>query len=735
MLLGETIRKCIAAREPVDELAQALLNSSRDKVRIRQEGDLWDYKQHIDLANAKSRANIAKDVLAFHNAQGGCIIIGVDNQFRICGVEEAHRFDEVRLRQAIGPYVGRSVEFFVAQVLAEHERQLIVIFIPRRRSAPVAAQCNGPDDRPGQPCFRERDYFIRDHDQSRLVQNAYDYCLLFNGFSPQDASAYACEVDRQNVRLLRPHCTRFVGRSQTLAKLARTMERANPHVMLIGHGGIGKSEVAIAYAKACYQTGGFDFIVSMSAKHVIWADGGDVSARADFSGLPELTQILKEVLLPDMDPLVPQQLREEALLKHIHARKGLIVLDNLESVRDPKLFEFLTRIEHNTKVLATSRVDSSLGALPVEVEAMTSSESRELMEWEFDKVGVDYSPKQLDNALSVGGGQPLAIKTIAQLSAIESSVEAALVSFADHERSFVAFCLEGMFDRLSSVASQVALLHAYLGGDSWTVENLSLALGVSDEAIRDALFDLQEKGLLLPGSLLPGRTPILTPPCISLVQSRWNSESRLKQRVEVALGRALGEYASTGLFTALSREVRASALLATGRKAGMEGRFADAIRYLRCALSTCQNNLHVQFELGRYQLLAEQRESGFFNLWYAYERMTPPRVPEYSTFVAEAFLGRTEVHEQSRGIRALAQLMIDHPHLLSSAQAEMIVRRSLEIRDLDLLAWGLGLVRVGSLQPDIRKKLADEIESLVALEMPEEIRHSLLGALIKLRTR
>jgi hypothetical protein len=712
MLLGDAIRKSLAAGEPIPEFESTLLRPDRSAIRTRQEGDLWDFKERLDLNDAHTRAKVAKQILAFHNAQGGCLVVGVDNDYRAMGLPPNLRFDRVRLKQAVEAYVGSSIEYFVAEFHLSNQRPLIVIFIPRRANSPVPAQENGPQDRAGTPAFRRGDFFVRVHDESRLVQDPNDFCRLFNGFSPRDSLAYSYDVDQPMYRLLRPHCTKFFGREALLHKLSEEASRDNPLLSLDGTGGVGKSEFAIEYCKREYRRKNHDFIVSMSAKHSIWGDH-QTSRKPGFTGFHEFLNGLREVLLPATNPNTPSNELADELLVIILSGRGLILVDNAESISDPLIFEFLTQIRNPTKVLVTSRIDRKLGAIPFTVPKMDDADAADLLAWELDRCGVDASEKEKTDALAVALGIPLAIKWVAQLAARHKGVSGALTAFSKESRSFRAFCLNTMFDALDTLPSQMALSYAYLGEENWTIPILAIAHESTEDRIRDAMFELQDRGLLLPGSLLPGARAVLAPEFIPYMKELWTKETALKQRIEVALGEAIGNYTGQGVFLTLEPRIRANVLLASGRDKTEKGDYSTAIKYLKAAIPEDPDNPEVLFELGRAQWRSGgQADAGRHNMWEAYKKINGPKPDRYAIWLSEAFLALSEPTQQSIGLRALADAFVEFPLNVSTAHAKQFASTLLELRQYETLEYVLRKTHFDELQSDVKKTLKDAFAAL-----------------------
>jgi hypothetical protein len=81
-----TLISCIAQSlrlgQMVPDLAMALLEPPRNKVRNRTENRHWDYKRELLFNDPFQRAEFARDVAAFHNTDGGLIASSIPSFFQ-----------------------------------------------------------------------------------------------------------------------------------------------------------------------------------------------------------------------------------------------------------------------------------------------------------------------------------------------------------------------------------------------------------------------------------------------------------------------------------------------------------------------------------------------------------------------------------------------------------------------------------------------------------------------------
>ena len=141
--LGSSILKSLHMGHMDPELPNALLSRERNRARNRTENKYWDYKRELSLEEPYQTAEFAKDVLAFHNADGGLIAVGVSDDYAANGIAQARILDTKQVCDKIRKYVG-SIDVFQESIELSNGRLLWCIFVPPNRNAPLCMQSDGP---------------------------------------------------------------------------------------------------------------------------------------------------------------------------------------------------------------------------------------------------------------------------------------------------------------------------------------------------------------------------------------------------------------------------------------------------------------------------------------------------------------------------------------------------------------------------------------------------------------
>lgn len=606
--LSGAIAESLRRREMLPDLALKLLEDDGRKVRFKNETEYWDYKECIDLSNPLEAAQLAKDILGFHNTKGGAVIIGVTDSYLAKGFPEAHILDTVRLNGKLRKYISSNVPLFQDQIELKHTgNPLWLIFVPQKQGAPIAVAANGPEKK-GVPVIKKGTYYVRVDDEVRPCIDPADYAILFSGQNVKNLHAYQYDIDEPFFRLLAPHCERFFGRKQLLSEVHRSLGLRHPVVCLDGVGGVGKSAVAIELIQHLYEAKEYDFIISLSAKNRIW-HGYSGARQAAFTGITELLQEIAVVLGINIYPS-PDELKA-SIVSFMSGLKGLLLIDNLEEIQDASVFRFLSEeVPAPVKVLVTTRVDRSLGAKTISIPAMQHDEATDLLCFELERNGVLGFLKEqeaLEQILKATGRVPLAIKWAASLARTDdslTSVSRRVRSFDTTKREFLDFCFSTMYDALSANARDTAMLCPYLG-DEWNNLTVSIALNKPVTEIDEAIKELEDKGLIL--ASMPGKheTYSVLPLTMDFLSSKWHESESLRKEVGKRIADSLVSGDGQDIF-GLSIDERATIIMEKACALERDGELDGALKLLRLGLQWVKHDCGNQ-RIGRRLSFAEGR--------------------------------------------------------------------------------------------------------------------------------
>jgi predicted transcriptional regulator len=639
--LSSCIVKSLKEREMTSDLPVALLNKNRTEVLKHDETEYWDYKVQLRLDNPFEVAKLAKRVLGFHNSKGGVLIIGVDDDYNAVGIPESNVLDTNVLQAKLRKYVGPNISLFQDSIKVPNNRVLWLVFIPKWQTAPAPVIDNGPQDENGRYAIRRGEYYIRLSDEVKLCVDPGDYIRLFSNVSMDHIQAYLYDIDEPYFRLLAPHCDLFVGRQKVISKVIDALNSRHPVVSLDGVGGVGKSAIAIELVRHFYDTHKYLFIVSLSAKSKVWHEYMGVR-KAGFSGLTEFLLEIAKVLQLEYKKLEDL---EDVVINGMKDLDGLLLIDNVEDIQDPGVLRFLAlKVPEPVKVLVTSRVDKGLGALTVSVTEMEEFEARELLLHELKRVGYDtfYGEESyVDEIIRVTGRLPLALKWAAGIATKSSSLKEAssrLRRQDNTKQEFLNFCFATMFDVLSPLARDVALLCPYLG-DEWNVTALSVALDRSESDINRAIDELKDRGIVQASSSTREGALSLLPLTVDFLSYKWHENEKLRNEVTHRLADAIASPEIEGVLLNWPREQRVRVLQQRAEALREGGDLKLAKRLVRLALNWSPFDPRLRFLEGRILYESGKRSDGLSYMHVAIAQASDGQdLAEQRLYLAHALL-------------------------------------------------------------------------------------------------
>lgn len=333
-----------------------------------------------------------------------------------------------------------------------------------------------------------------------------------NAVIPDDEDEAESLVDEEFVptpkchdNLPRPDCSAFFGRDNEREAILDHLNHQRAWITVIdGIGGVGKTALALncaEFIRNASLSGDANF------EHVIWASAkiekltptGISQIQPTFTDLTSLSRTILEVTgFSDYE-----HEDEVSLVKQILAiSKTLLVLDNLETVSDPAIYEFLQDIPEPSKVLATtrSRIESShrnlrLTALPRR-DALDMIRQLAL---ELDSAELSQAEDTgLDGLINRVGGIPLAIR----LAVGRIATGLPLASYLDKldtraaQNDLLEFCFSESWDNLETEARLALMATVIFLPDAPSEEELRRVTDIPEMRLNDAIATLIRRAFL-----------------------------------------------------------------------------------------------------------------------------------------------------------------------------------------------------------------------------------------------
>lgn len=208
-----------------------------------------------------------------------------------------------------------------------------------------------------------------------------------------------------------PPRSEFIGREKEKVRAREALASRWPLTCIDGIGGIGKTALALEVAHESLR----------ASKGEVPADG-----IPTFDGFIWTTAKDRELALNDvLDAIArtldypgiaqqPLEEKQESVCKLLQTRPYLLIVDNLETVTDDAVRDFMLRLPEPSKALITSREQKLRQAWAISLKGLEQEEALTLIRSEGRRLGLASVEKAEERVLlrlyQATGGAPLAIK-------------------------------------------------------------------------------------------------------------------------------------------------------------------------------------------------------------------------------------------------------------------------------------------------------------------------------------
>jgi tetratricopeptide (TPR) repeat protein len=461
-----------------DTLLSHFIDLDNGQVTQKFECEYWDYKREFyNLDDPRAVAELATDVLAFHNTRGGYVICGITNDFIPIGIHPqlALETDSSKVNDKLRSYIGSTFHCKYAvltpAVGGTHKAFAIILIPPRKGTAiPVGRNAPGPD-----PFFSKGQFFIRVNDKKKRAETDDEMAFLFSPARPEltvGAHQFEHRWAAPGYKLFLGDYRELLGKETRVPKVAETIDALVYDkwdiVLLSGVGGIGKTAVAIETTRLLYEDyrQAFGGIFSVSCKDqeltpYAWGHlQPDIICHDDF---------LREFLnYADWDGNIPPSVeaKEKLVRQIIIDKRVLLFLDNYETLesRDKLTAKFLKNLPPGARTLLTARHQpKDLPAMPIDIGPLTRQEAAifALTEAATQRVSTTLLERHLDDVLEMSSGLPLAIKWMISCCKDESHLKELILNHRHGKpelNNLCQFCFNFEYELLTPGARKVLVV-------------------------------------------------------------------------------------------------------------------------------------------------------------------------------------------------------------------------------------------------------------------------------------
>ncbi len=267
--------------------------------------------------------------------------------------------------------------------------------------------------------------------------------------------------------LPQPDYGQFIGREAELAQVMRQL-RSYPHsqhalVTIDGVGGVGKSALALEVAHRYLRDAGspsgerFDAIIWTSAKQTVLTAEGIVSRKQVLRTIDDIYTTIAVTLEREDIIKAPAEEQSELIRKALTQQRTLLIVDNLETVDDQAVLEFLRELPAPTKAIVTTRHRIDV-AYSIRLQGLPEVDALKLIEKECEKKGVALKTEEAQKLFYRTGSVPLAmVWSVAQMG-LGYGVENVLANLGQPNSDIARFCFDSAVARIKGTEAYLLLL-------------------------------------------------------------------------------------------------------------------------------------------------------------------------------------------------------------------------------------------------------------------------------------
>lgn len=286
--------------------------------------------------------------------------------------------------------------------------------------------------------------------------------------------------------------TGFVGREKELNELKKAIFGSYPVITVIGEGGLGKTSLAL---KACY-----DLLDSDNKRFdaIVWT-----TSKASKLTLTEIKHIEGAITssLGIIEHAVSFLGRQnvaaphEDLLQHLKNNKILLVIDNLETIIDNNIRDFVRDVPEGSKILFTTRIGLGAFDFPIKLLPLTKKDAtfyfrRTAKAWGVEDFAT-ANPQLVEELINKLQFNPLFIKWFIQGIRVGNRP----ASLTNNTDLLLRFCLQNVFAGLPISAQTIVKILACIAGPQ-TIAGLVYFSDIDSIGVQSALSILLTSNLI-----------------------------------------------------------------------------------------------------------------------------------------------------------------------------------------------------------------------------------------------
>ncbi|MFH0733313.1 MAG: tetratricopeptide repeat protein [bacterium] len=241
----------------------------------------------------------------------------------------------------------------------------------------------------------------------------------------------------------------FIGRKNDCEHISKLLLGTNRVVSIIGDGGVGKSSLILKVAYDIIDLDDkcpFDIILWSSAKTKMLSANGILEIK---DAIGSFSSFINDVVTQISTPQEELKNNINEILDFMDQYRVLLIIDNLETIHDDEIKNFIREAQQKAKIAITSRLGLGELEYPRILDGFTENESaqlvREISRVRNSKILKELTNKQLSEISKQLHYNPLALKWFINSVDVGKSPTEVLNNKSD----LLKFCLSNVYEKLN----------------------------------------------------------------------------------------------------------------------------------------------------------------------------------------------------------------------------------------------------------------------------------------------